>query len=374
VDSVRLTSWADVGARVALARDQAGFSQRELAERLNLSRSAVTRIELGQRQLDALELATLAETLGRSVEWFVTAVPAVIASHRSHLSAGQDARRLEDELERISRDVQLLVEIHALTAVTTGAPSGVTSVAEAEARAGEIREVMGRPEGPLHDLQRLVEVLGLFAFSLELGSTTIDGGYVRVGEVGIAVVNGSVGAGRRRFNLAHELGHHILADEYTAEFGIGMTKAEREALINAFAVHLLLPRLVVRRRWDELAGEWQARERLIVLAAEFRVSWTAMISHAATLGLISKDERDLLETRRPVAGDYIETGVRIDEEMRPVALAPGFSQAAVRAYRRGLISGDRAVELLRRTVTVDELPKPFDTPIDALVCEFEDLD
>jgi hypothetical protein len=34
---------------------------------------------------------------------------------------------------------------------------------------------------------------------------------------------------------------------------------------------------------------------------------------------------------------------------------------------------DRAVELLRRTVTVDDLPQPYETPIEALAPEFEDL-
>jgi Zn-dependent peptidase ImmA (M78 family)/DNA-binding XRE family transcriptional regulator len=375
VGAVRLTSWAQVGARVALARDRAGFSQRELAERLGLNRSAVTRIELGQRQLDALELAALAETLGRSAEWFLTAAPDVVASHRSHLPAGRDAQRLEDELERVSRDVELLLDIQPLPTPPVSLPSGVTSTAEAEARAGEVRELLGRPDGPLHDLQRLVEGVGLLAFSLDLGSNTVDGGYIRLRDVGLALVNGAVEPARRRFNLAHGLGHHVLADAYPAEVGIGAATAEREALIDAFAAHLLLPRSSVRRRWDELADEWpDTRTRLVVMAAEYRVSWTAMLSQALTIELISGPERELLASRRPVAGDYYETGVQPEPELRPVALAPGYLQASVRAYRRGLISGDRAVELLRRTVAVDELPKPFDTPVDALAGEFEDLD
>jgi transcriptional regulator with XRE-family HTH domain len=60
---VRLKGWADVGARVATARERAGFTQRELGDRIGLGRSAITRIELGQRQLDALELAQIADAL-----------------------------------------------------------------------------------------------------------------------------------------------------------------------------------------------------------------------------------------------------------------------------------------------------------------------
>ncbi|MEV6986647.1 helix-turn-helix transcriptional regulator [Sphaerisporangium sp. NPDC051017] len=108
---VRLESWSEIGGRVAAARERAGFTQRELGDRVGLHRSAITRVELGQRQLDALELARFAEALGRSVEWFLTRPLVPIASHCIGLSAGQNVPRLEDELERTSRDVELPTEI-----------------------------------------------------------------------------------------------------------------------------------------------------------------------------------------------------------------------------------------------------------------------
>ncbi len=370
----RLGSWADVGTRVATARERAGFTQRELGDRLGLSRSAITRIELGQRQLDALELARLADALGRSVEWFLTEPPDTIASHRTGLSADHDVQRLEEELERTSRDVELLTEINALSVPAAALESGVTTVSEAENGAAEARSLLGRGDGPLTDLQFAVERLGLLAFSFDLGPSVIDGGYVRLDEIGVALVNGTADAGRRRFNLAHELGHHLLADEYTADFGLGTTRADREAVINAFAIHFLMPRASARRRWEQLSAQWEdPRSRLVVLAAEYRVSWSAVISHAVTLELIAQSDHSLLESRRPTPADYFETGVRFEEELQPTALAPAYCQAAVRAFRRGVISADRAVELLRRTVTIDDLPRPYEMPIEALAPEFEDL-
>lgn len=375
MERVRLKGWAEVGVRVAAARERAGFTQRELADRLALSRSAITRLELGQRQLDALELARLADALGRSVEWFLTAPPDTIASHRSGLSADHDVRRLEEELEQTSRDVELLTEIGALAVPAPAVQPGVTTLSEAETHAVEARALLGIGAGPLADLQSAVERLGLLAFSLDLGPSVIDGGYVRLGDVGVALVNGTVDAGRRRFNLAHELGHHLVADEYTADFGLGAARADREALINAFAIHFLMPRAAVCRRWEELSGQWEdTRSRLVMLAAEYRVSWSAVISHAVTLGLISQGDHSLLEIRRPTPADYYETGARFEEELQPIALAPAYSQAAIRAFRRGFISADRAVELLRRTVTIDDLPRPHEMPIGALAAEFEDLD
>jgi Zn-dependent peptidase ImmA (M78 family)/DNA-binding XRE family transcriptional regulator len=374
MERARLSTWQEIGTRVATARERAGFRQRELGDRIGLSRSAITRIELGQRQLDALELAQLADALGRTVEWFLTEPPDNIASHRAGLSADQDVERLADELERTSRDVELLAEIDALSLPPAPRQSGITTVDEAESHAAEARSLLGSDDGPLIDLQSAVERLGLVAFSFDLGPSVVDGGYVRLGELGVALVNGRADPGRRRFDLAHEIGHHLVADEYTADFGLSATRADREALINAFAIHLLMPRASVRRRWEELSREWEElRSRLVVLAAEYRVSWSAVISHAVTLELISRGEHDLLQVRRPTRADYFETGVRFEEELQPIALPPAYSQAAVRAFRRGVISADRAIELLRGTVTLDDLPRPYETPIEALAPEFEDL-
>jgi Zn-dependent peptidase ImmA (M78 family)/DNA-binding XRE family transcriptional regulator len=374
VAHARVQGWAEVGSRVALARERAGFTQQFLGDRLGLHRSAVTRIELGQRQLDALELARIADALGRSVDWFLTEPPPSIASHRDGLSEDADVRALEEELEDVGRDVELLIDVGDLSAPAVTLPEGVTSFEEAEAGAHEARRLLDVSDGPLRDLQACVERFGLLAFSLDLGPSIIDGGYVRVREAGVALVNGTADSGRRRFTLAHELGHHLLADEYTPDFGLGSTRSEREGLINAFAIHLLMPRSAVSDRWNELAADVDdVRRRLIVIAAEYRVSWTAAISQAVTLGLITRDQFGLLEIRRPTPADYFELGVRFETELEPLSLPLAFSQAALRAYRRGVVSADRVIQLMRGTLTHDDLPRPHDVPLEALATEFEEL-
>jgi Zn-dependent peptidase ImmA (M78 family)/transcriptional regulator with XRE-family HTH domain len=374
MERARLRSWTEVGGRVAEARERAGFTQQQVGCRLGLHRTAIGRIEAGQREIDALELAQLAEAFGRSVDWFLTQPPVSIASHRDGLSPDSDVRRLEDELERVSRDVELLADLHVLSLPEASLPSGVTSHAEAEAGAQAARGLLGVGIGPLIDLQSLVEKVGLLAFSLDLGTSVIDGGYVRVGDVGVALVNGSSDPGRRRFNLAHELGHHLLADEYTADFGLGTARADREGLINSFAAHLLMPGASIRSRWAELSNDWEdPRARLVILGVEYRVSWSALISHALTLELISRADFEILQVRRPTSADYLETGVRFEVELNPIALAPAYSQAAIRAYRRGVISADRVIDLLWRTVNVDDLPVPRETPIEALTPDFESI-
>src|SRR5262249_7643522 len=132
-----------------------------------------------------------------------------------------------------------------------------------------------------------------------------------------------------------------------------------------------MPRSSIIACWDTLSAQLDdKRSRLVTLAAEYRVSWSAVISHALTLELITRREFDQLASQRPTAADRHELGVRLDEELRPVALAPAFAQAAVRAYRRGVIRADRAVELLRGTISAEDLRLPQELPMEAPAPEF----
>lgn len=368
------TEWSEVAARVTLARERAGFSQSQLAERIGMSRPSLTRVEQGTRRIDVLELVRLARATGRSVQWFVSRAPLTFASHRVGPGAGHDVTALEDHLERTALDVELLADIGVLALPPACEPWGVTSLDEAEAGAVRARRAIGVPTGPLPDLQQAVQRLGLLAFSLDLGPDTIDGGYVRVGDVGVALVNGATDPGRRRFTLAHELGHHLLADEYTVDVGIGATREEREALINAFAIHLLLPRASVVSRWKELSADHaEVRTRLVALAAEYRVSWTAMVAHACTLGLVDRRTHEALRAGRPVAGDFVEVGATMVEELVPVSLPTDYGRAVVKGYRRGLLGAARAVELMHGTLTREGLPQPAETPLESLAGDFEEL-
>lgn len=57
-----------IGARVVEARKIVGMSQRDLAEESSLSQSTIHRIETGEREASASELATIADSCGVLVD------------------------------------------------------------------------------------------------------------------------------------------------------------------------------------------------------------------------------------------------------------------------------------------------------------------
>lgn len=61
-----------IGHRIAELRKIKGLSQEELAKSLNISRSSLTQIELGNRSVDVLELQKLARTLKFSLDDFMS--------------------------------------------------------------------------------------------------------------------------------------------------------------------------------------------------------------------------------------------------------------------------------------------------------------
>ena len=65
-----------MGARIAALRKEAGLSQAELAEKLQISASAMGMYEQGRREPSAQMLVSLAQTLGVTTDYLLTGIPA----------------------------------------------------------------------------------------------------------------------------------------------------------------------------------------------------------------------------------------------------------------------------------------------------------
>jgi transcriptional regulator with XRE-family HTH domain len=61
----------EIGIRIANIRKAKGLSQQELAKNIGISRPSLAQIELGNRNLDIMELQNLSITLGFSIDEFV---------------------------------------------------------------------------------------------------------------------------------------------------------------------------------------------------------------------------------------------------------------------------------------------------------------
>ena len=363
----RLSGWDDVGARVAQARGMLGLTQDALGDRLGLGRTVIAKIERGNRNLSALELVELSRVTELPIEWFVTEPPPVVASRRAegvHETSLIDAR-----IEVLAREVGQLTEMGLLrpegSPITLPVPR---NVAEAERAALTVRDHLGYATDELIDLAAAAGKLNLFAYSLELPDRQADGAYVALDEgYGVALVNGAAPSARRRFTLAHEIGHHVFQDAYAVDTDVLTGGTER--LVNAFAIHLLLPRDALERQWRELDGHGDHRRAAIIIGARNRLSWTALCGHLANMKLLDQFAGEVLAESPPRKAEYLELGVAITDELAPPVVPPAIARAALRGYRRHLLGTGRALELLHGAVAEGELPEQDGIPLAALAGE-----
>ncbi|WP_434299319.1 helix-turn-helix domain-containing protein [Corallococcus exiguus] len=92
-----------LAARLREAREAAGFSQEDIAQKLSIPRPAVSQIENGHRRVEALELARLAKLYGRPLAFFADEEP--VGSKRLdalHRTAAALSEKDRDEVLRFA--------------------------------------------------------------------------------------------------------------------------------------------------------------------------------------------------------------------------------------------------------------------------------
>jgi Zn-dependent peptidase ImmA (M78 family)/transcriptional regulator with XRE-family HTH domain len=354
---------ADLGRRIADARTEAGLTQADLAARIGLERTALVRVESGDRKVSATELVVIAGALDRPVDWFFAEPPAAVVSRRRDPAVGGFSRALDRALENAARDVAFLEDRRLLLSAERSVRNAPASFEDAENLARSVRAEAGQPDGPLLELQSVAERLGLLGFSIALGPDAGDAAYVEVGNFGVAVINGTTDPGRRRFSLAHELGHHLTGDAYEPSPRLGASDTER--MFNAFAAHLLMPRSSVLSVWDEFSAR-SPRLAAIAVAVRFSVSWTAACNQLKNLGLIDSRERERLLGDDLRRGELFEFGERFAVELEPPSVPAAYARAVVSAYRKRQLTAAKTVELLHHSVGEADLPEPDAMSLDEL--------
>ena len=100
-----------IGNRIRISRENAGLTQEELAERLNLSAQFISTIERGVAGASLATIISLCEVLNVSTEWLLRGIEATpstnhIAAKMATLSKSQLA-----VVDKLTDDVLALVEI-----------------------------------------------------------------------------------------------------------------------------------------------------------------------------------------------------------------------------------------------------------------------
>jgi len=350
--------WTDVGDRIRAARTAAGISQTRLAEAVGLDRTMVVKIEAGTRRIDALELVRIASALDVPLTHFVGPQPPVLSRRTVGLTedteteVGRESNRLDIALASWIADLRQLIALNvfALRPPLTY-PSQVHTVEDARDAARWLRRRQDLGDRPIASLMDVCSAAGQSVLVTDVhgdGASAVDG------DLAAAVVSRHGDPGRRRATAAHELGHLVLGDEYSSDLGVHASRAEREALIDAFAAELLVPASVFARLRTPVE-----RGQLLGIAATYRTSWSLVLRQADLAGAGPVPRQ--WSQSKPTRAEFMEAlGWTPLPDLDSVRVPPSVADAVMRAWREGLITRSRALELMHGQLQEADLPPDAD--------------
>ncbi|MCS0498832.1 helix-turn-helix domain-containing protein [Protaetiibacter mangrovi] len=350
-----------LGQRIRQARERSGLSQAELAGEIGLDRTVVTKIESGTRGVSAIELSDIAAALQtRMSSFFEEPVPALV-SHRASQGVDVVDSRIDRLIAKLAEDVEFLIELapDVLQATAQETEPRPNNRAEAEQLAHRARGLLGlTPTEPVRELGAALEPLGLLVFGFDLGPDTADAGTILLRAGGVGLVNSHMKVGRRRLAAAHELGHYLVADDYSIDWRVSTEHAGIEALLDDFARELLLPREALNDRWSSRVERHGLRAATVMTASEYRVDMATLARKLRECELIQGDEAGQIRGTSTTALDIVEHGLVVAEEFAATTLPRVYQLAILRLVRDEKLSRERALEMLHNTHMDADLPLP----------------
>lgn len=272
-----------VGRRIREARERSDLSQGQLAAELGKTQTAISQWEGGKRVPTLDDLIEISRALDIDVREFLPP-PAPREPVRLLLraAAADISPRLVQQLDSFVTDAEEAEHVEPEISVSADRP--LRAAQEVLSRAQLIE-----PEAvePPVDVKRLAQLCGV-AVLLRPFADELSGLLLEVDRRAVIGINkGQEPLGRRRFSLAHELGHHVLRHHDRFHLDLAATVAdgnpptydwrlEREA--NDFAANVLMPAAEVRRHFQRSSSVEE-------LSEAFKVSQLAMAYRLRGLGL-----------------------------------------------------------------------------------------
>jgi len=397
----------ELGRRLKVARENAGFTQEEVAQRLEITRGALAQIEGGIRAPNSLHLARLAEIYGREVGDFLrgdfdeSQQDALAVLFRADATLARDLSQAAviRGYANLCREYTTLEALLGLDhdriyPVVYKVPPPRTrweAIRQGERLAELERSRLSLGDGPIRDMVEVQEPQGIHVLEVSLPNH-ISSLFLNDRRYGLSIiVNADHHARRQRFSYAHEY-CHVLADRDHASL---VSKAENrqdlvEVRANAFAAAFLMPADGVRA-WLRAIGKGEAsRSTLQVfdeafdevgavvgqkradahsqdlqvydvarLAHHFGVSYETALYRLLNLKIISDEELRRFKEQQELA-NHLRQLLEPEPPQGPQrarAFAHRFLFLALEAYRREAISRGKLRELcdLLRDITPDQL-------------------
>lgn len=297
---------------IVLARESRGLTQKDLASRLQVTQSHISKIESGLLGVSPEMLVDLVNILSYPEEFFYQTFqvyPPEMHFYRIHktlplkkrneILATMNIRRkhikeLLDEAE---------IEFEPLPFCDLDEYKSPENIARA------VRHFLRLPRGPIKNMTRILEDAGIIIVHIDVGTHRFSGCEMHAENPHFIIfINKDMPGDRLRFTLAHELGHIVMHRLPTPNM-------EEEA--DRFAAEFLMPALEIAQYLSNLA-----LDKLATLKKYWKVSMGAILVHAKRLGKVTQRQYEYLWTQMGKAGYRVKEPPELDiEQEKPTLLA-----------------------------------------------------
>ncbi|MBV5301010.1 MAG: ImmA/IrrE family metallo-endopeptidase, partial [Methylococcales bacterium] len=272
------------GSELRLVRVFHGMTLEELGKYVGKSRQYLHKLETGQDCPSEQLVKQLAFALEVEPAFFFKPHTPIISADQCHFrrllatsSAIQQTFMMRGEL--IRRLTALLDQELKLPNLNINKVDDVSTMEEVECVAENFREHLHLGLGPIADMHKLAESIGVIISNFDSAEKKVDALAVDA-ERPIIIYNKKKGSVcRQRFDIAHELGHFVLHS------GIVTGDRVTESQTNRFAGALLMPRVMMKKFFPQPNPSFDWKK-----LSEFKVTWkvskAAILYRAYQLGLI----------------------------------------------------------------------------------------
>lgn len=352
-----------IGQRLKIARAAGGLSLRDLEAKIGnlVTAQAIGKYERNEDMPSSRVLSALADALSVSEDYLLSSDDMVLDGvefRKKDMTSKREEAFVEGQTLHLLERYLAIEDALGLPSVVWDrpreAPYPVKDIADAENAARALRIYWRLGIDPIPCLAELLEERGIKVLSVDLSD--IDGLTARVrrksGEaVPVIVIKASAWAERKRFTLAHELGHMLMEVAPSVDV---------EKAAHRFAGAFLMPSEAL---WREIGKHRTmiSHGELLRLKELFGASFQAIVYRCRDLGIIAD------AAFRNLFRSFTQNGWRKEPYKEPGAIPPSkespkrMERLCFRALAERQISEARAAEVLG--ISVRELSKRMDEAV-----------
>ena len=271
----------ELGTKLKQARENVGMKQADVANTLNLNRTAITQMEKGNRSVSTLELSQLAALYHRPVSAFFGAPDAEEDMLVVLYCALPDSGKKGAVKKQVSRYLHWCQEGHNLERILgrnprSGPPAydrpmpdgAWEAIQQGEHTADEERKRLDLGNRPVSDMSKLIQTQGIWASGVDF-SSDVSGLFLSHSSIGMAIfANLAHSRNRKRFSYAHEYAHALMdRDAQVTVSQAANSSARVEMRANAFAAAFLMPADGIAALLEEFGKGKSSRNEHIIFDA-----------------------------------------------------------------------------------------------------------